>query len=65
MKKKAKAGQQSPAQAGVHPETQDRVKRGLADESSSKASSGEQRDTRTGHDKDANEEHARDVRKHG
>lgn len=57
MDRKAKQDKQ-PQQAAVHPETQQPVKPGLPDESSSKANAGQRRDARSGHDKDANEEQA-------
>jgi hypothetical protein len=58
MEKKGKDGQ-LPSQGGnVHPETQQPVKRGVADDQSSKAHPAKQPDARTNHDKDGNEDHA-------
>jgi hypothetical protein len=55
MEKKGKDGQRPSQGANVHPETQQPVKRGVADDQSSKARPAKQPDTRTSHDKDANE----------
>jgi hypothetical protein len=53
----------SPAeQANAHPETANPIKRGVPGAESSKNPS-KQPDTRTGHDKDANEQQARPERK--
>jgi hypothetical protein len=57
MDRKSKHDKQ-PQQATVHPETQRGVKPGVRGGGSSKASTGRERDARSGHDKDGNEEHA-------
>jgi hypothetical protein len=58
MDKKAKDGKQGSDATTVHPETQRHVKRGVADQSSSKARPNQKSDARGGHDKDANSEQA-------
>jgi hypothetical protein len=55
MEKKGKDGQRPSQGANVHPETQQPVRPGVADDHSSKTGPAKQPDARTSHDKDANE----------
>jgi hypothetical protein len=52
-----------PQQNTTHPEAPQHVGRGVPGESSSKAISSKQRDGRTGHDKDGNQEQGQPARK--
>ena len=52
-----------PQQTTTHPEAPKHVGPGVPGESSSKAISTKQRDGRTGHDKDGNQEHGQQPRR--
>lgn len=53
--------QKKPEQVTVQPATRERVKVGVADDKSSKVASTHERDARSGHDKDSNQEQLKRV----